>query len=208
MVDSADQVTACAWYRELRGYAQFSRLRLRHCPLASAPEWRDTLWGAVTRDIDSALRDGLHYAEVGGWAVVPERRRSSEPLILALATYALARICGGALTITTATTRHRSCEILGRIGGQPLALAGLTLPPYYDPRYGCDMRILRFDSRTPHPRYEPIVTLLESKLANVAVVARPYWPMMREPRRAPVSALVSHPQPAHTLGEPAIAVAN
>ena len=185
VLNAAGEPTACAWYREHRGGVQFGRLRLQQCPLAADPDWRDTLWHAVTRDITRAQQDGLSYAEVGGWAVAPESRRTPVPLLLALATYSLARLCGDALSITTATTRHASCEILSRIGGTELEFGGRVLPRYYDPRYQCEMQILRFDSRAPQRRYEGIVSRLEETLSDVTVVARPYWPMMRASRRAP-----------------------
>jgi len=183
LFDEADDLIACGWYREHHNRVEFSRLRLRHCPLATDPDWRDKLWSAVTGDIAQAHRDGLRFAEVGGWAVAEKSRCTVTPMLLALATYSLSRICGGAIGITTATTRHGSCDILSRLGGHPLNVRGEIVPRYYDSRYRCDMEILRFDSRMPHPRFEPFVAQLEERLAEVSVVARPYWPMMREPRR-------------------------
>ena len=191
LTNEVDDIIACAWYREHCSCVHFSRLRLRQCPLAAAPEWRDTLWAAVTDEIARARQDSLHYAELGGWAVAQNSRCTFEPLVLALATYSLARICGGALGITTATTRHASAHILARLGGAPLERDGVVIPPYFDPRYGCTMQILRFDSRAPSPKFAGIVALLAEKLSEVSVIARPYWPMMRDSRPTPISALVA-----------------
>jgi hypothetical protein len=177
MRDKLGRVSACVWYREYDNKVYFNRLRLKNCPLAHAPEWRDKLWKAVEAEIARARCDGLRYAEVGGWAVSNESRRTSEALVLALAAYSLGRICGGVLGITTATTRHDSSSILCRIGGRPLEVDGDTLPPYYDAQYKCVMEILRFDSRTPNTRFDGLVERLHEKFADVPVIARPYWPM-------------------------------
>jgi hypothetical protein len=83
----------------------------------------------------------------------------------------MGRIAGGALGITTATVRHSSSTILRRLGGSHLAAAGQTVPAYFDPRYNCEMELLRFDSRRPSAKYSGCIDLLHRKLANVLVVA-------------------------------------
>lgn len=177
--DSRGRVSGCTWYREHDNTVYLHRLRLRNCPLARTDEWRDRLWKAVEREIADSRRDGLRYAEVGGWAVSAESRCRSEGLVLALAAYSLGRICGGAIGITTATVRHGSSSILCRIGGRPLQVDGWTMPPYYDDQYRCVMEILRFDSREPSVRFRPLVDRLHERLADVPVIARPYWPLIR-----------------------------
>jgi hypothetical protein len=112
----------------------------------------------------------LAYAEVGGWAIAPERRCTPEALRLALSTYAIAQLLGGSRGITTATMRHHSSSILRRIGGRPLIFDGIELPPYYDPRYGCEMEILGFDSREPGRTYRPWVDQLRQRLPHVRVL--------------------------------------
>ena len=179
LVNPDGGIDACAWYREYDSRVDFDRLRVRHSALARAAEWRETLWRAVECHIAAARTEGLRYAELGGWAVAPERRSSTETLLLALATYGLSRVSGGALGITTATIRHRSSSILCRLGGQPLEIDGTVLPPYYDSQYDCMMEILRFDSRMPNARYTRLVEQLHGKLLETPVVARPYWPAMR-----------------------------
>jgi len=190
LMDPDGSLGACAWYREYDSLVYFDRLRVRHSALARSPEWSDVLWRAVEQQLADARRQGLRYAELGGWAVAPERRSSTETLLLALATYGLSRVHGGALGITTATIRHRSSSILCRLGGQPLEVDGTVLPPYYDPQYDCMMEILRFDSRSPNPRYNALVEQLHLKLFDTRVVARPYWPLMRSrcPEVPPVRA--------------------
>ena len=91
-----------------------------------------------------ARRAGLYYAELGGWAVSPERRCTSEGLILALAGYGLSRLLGGAIGITAANVTHASSSILRRLGGSYLEVDGTTIPAYYDPSYNTMIELLRF----------------------------------------------------------------
>ena len=100
--------------------------------------------------------------------------------MLALAAYSLGRLFGGALGLTTATVRHSSSAILRRLGGSHLQANGTFVPPYYDPRYQCDMELLRFDSRRPNPRFARLVDLLKERLTNVRVVTalRPAAPVV------------------------------
>ena len=165
------QLSSCVWYWQHDSGAGFEQLRVYNNPLRTAPEWSERLKGAVETELARDRRDRLRYAEVGGWAVAEESRCTAEGLLLALAAYSLGRIMGGALGITTATVRHSSATILKRIGGAPLGSDGVTLPPYYDPRYGCEMELLRFDSRHPDPRFSILVEMLQHKLADTAVIA-------------------------------------
>jgi hypothetical protein len=194
MFDSRGELTACAWYREHDNNVHFGRLRLRNCGLAQTGEWRDRLWYAVERELARARQEGLRYAELGGWAVANESRHHGDALLLALSTYTLARVLGGALGITTATTRHGSSRILARIGGRPLEFEGGVLPPYYDNQYRCVMELLRFDSRAPGVKFGRLVPQVHKQFPRVAVVARPYWPTAdRVDKPASVSGLLELP---------------
>jgi hypothetical protein len=172
ILDKVGNVSACVWYLSHEPNMPAAGLRVRHCPLARQAFWRDALWGAVESELACARRAGLGYAEVGGWAVTESSRRTSEGLVLALAGYSLGRLLGGTLGITTATVRHCSSTILRRLGGSELRLGERTIPPYHDPRYNCEMELLRFDSRHPNPKYAALVEMLTEKLSNVLVVAR------------------------------------
>jgi hypothetical protein len=164
------QLSSCAWYLKHED-AQFDQLRVRSCPLRDDKEWRAPVSLAVESELARARTEGVAYAELGGWAISTESRCSSEGLLVALATYGLSRVLGGALGMTTATVRHCSSTILKRLGGSPLEFEGAPLPSYFDARYGCEMELLRFDSRRPSAKYERQVEMLEHKLANVAVIA-------------------------------------
>lgn len=79
--------------------------------------------------------------------------------------------CLGSCTgVATATFRHGSAPILRRIGLRPLSADGVELPPYFDPRYGCQMQVLRFDSRFPNPKYREMVAEFRSSLTTAPVI--------------------------------------
>jgi hypothetical protein len=172
MLNKDGDVSACAWYLEHPTNVSLQHLRARHCPLTRVDEWRDKLRIAVESEIQRARRDHLRYAEVGGWAVAKGCRCSSEGLLLALAAYSLGRALGGALGITTATVRHSSSTILRRLGGSNLEFGGFTVPSYFDPKYNCEMELLRFDSRRPNAKYNGLIELIRIGLSNVSVVAK------------------------------------
>ena len=168
MVDERQRVTGCAWYLEHDNSATVDDLRVRHSPLARMTEWRDQLWKGVESELARARRAHIRYAEVGGWAVSKTSRCTSEGLVLALAGYSLGRLRGGCLGITTATVRHCSSSILRRLGGAPLEADGAAVPSYYDPRYKCEMEILRFDSRHPKAKFGRLIESLQQKMATCA----------------------------------------
>jgi len=172
MVDSQRRVTGCAWYLEHDNGVRVEDLRVRRSPLARTPASRKHLWKSVEAELERARSERLRYAEVGGWAVSKNSRCTSEGLVLALAGYSLGRICGGCLGITTATVRHCSSTILRRLGGASLEAEGAPVPTYFDPRYGCEMELLRFDSRHPEPKFGNLVERLRERMGTVQVIAR------------------------------------
>ena len=173
LLDKDQRMTACASYLEHDNTVAFDQLRARQCPLTREPEWRSTLVTAIESELARARRERLQYVELGGWAVSEESRGTAGPLALALAVYGFSRRAGGALGITTATFRHCSATILKRLGGARFEVNGVTLPPYYDPRYRCMMEMIRFDSRRPNPKYIRLIDQVRDTLANITVVARP-----------------------------------
>jgi hypothetical protein len=191
MVDEQQRIDACVWYMEHPSTVAVDRLRVRNCPLAHDSASRPALWKAVEAELDRARSERIGYAELGGWAVSERSRCTSEGLVLALAGYSLGQLLGGALGMTTATVRHCSSTILRRLGGSDLKAGTETIPSYYDPRYKCEMELLRFDSRRPNAKYKGLVDVLCEKLSEVMVisptartVAQPPYRMLR-----PVTAL-------------------
>jgi hypothetical protein len=179
LLDTKHRVKACALYLEHDTSVSFEDLRVRRCPLAVDEEWRFKLRKAIHAELARARRDGLQFVELGGWAVSEESRGTAGPLALALAVYGFSRRCGGALGMTTATERHCSSTILKRLGGSRFEIDGTTLPPYFDPRYRCMMEMIRFDSRTPNPKYAHLIEEARKKVARVLVIARPDAPALQ-----------------------------
>jgi hypothetical protein len=177
MIDSNGCVDGCIWYMAHEATVAPDRLRVKRSPLADEPAWRDTLRDAVNQELATAQKEGVGICEVGGWAVDERNRCTSEGLVLALGSFSLANMLGGAICLTTATVRHCSSTILRRLGGSHLQAGDRVLPPYYDPRYQCEMELLRFDSRRPSAKYLHLIALLKDRLAEVLVIAPSHQPI-------------------------------
>jgi hypothetical protein len=173
LLNKEGRLCASALYLEHDNNVTFEQLRARQCPLTQDPEWRPTLVNSIEVELARARREQLQFVELGGWAVSEETRGTSSALAFALAVYAFSRRAGGALGMTTATFRHCSATILKRLGGARFEADGVTLPPYYDPRYRCMMEMLRFDSRKPNPKYVYLIDRVREVLAGITVIARP-----------------------------------
>lgn len=171
MTDGCGRIRSCALYLLHDRGASFHDLRSRHCPLVKDPDWHDKVIGAVQSEMDRAERDGLRFAELGGWAIQKERRGTAEGLMMALTTYGLSQMLGGALGITTANVAHSCSAILRRLGGAFLEHEGTTIPAYFDPRYNTQIDLLRFDSRRPSSKYAQMIEMVKQTMSNVTVVA-------------------------------------
>lgn len=163
-------VVGCTRFLQHDCNVTFQQLALHDSVLS-----RDRIWGsrlriAVETEIAKARRAGLSYVEIGGWVVAEESRHSGEALRTAITNYALARLLGGSLGISTATVRHNAVSMLRRIGGKCLEINGSSIPRYYEPRHGCEMEILCFDSRSPGSKYEPLVEQLRDRLSVTPVI--------------------------------------
>jgi len=148
----------------------FSSLGVSKSALADSDIWNRKLRAAIEHEKRIAKRREAAFYEVGGWAICEDLRRTTEGIRLALAAFALAQILGPAVGIATATVRHHSAGVLRRTGGRSLYVGETELPRYYDPRYGCDMEILRFDSAAPDPRFQPWISQLRTEMSEVDVI--------------------------------------
>jgi hypothetical protein len=172
MIGKEGEVTACVWYLAHSNTTSPTKLRSAHSPAGRRRESCEVFWKALNLELSRAREHGLGYVEIGGWAVTKESRCTSEGLVLALAAYGLGRILGGALGVTTATVRHSSSTILRHLGGSRLEADGVEVAPYFDPKYQCEMELLRFDSRRPNAKYADLIELLKEKLADALVIGR------------------------------------
>jgi hypothetical protein len=170
MLDEDQKVTGCIWYLEHDTPVAMDDLRVRTCPLAGDGEWGHRVRRAVDAEIDRADRKRLAYGEVGGWAV-SQHHRPADGLLLVVACYSLIRVLGNALGVTMATTRHSSATILRRIGLARFEVDGQILPLYHDPKYDCEMELLRFDTEHPSPQYEHVVEAVRERLPYAATMS-------------------------------------
>jgi hypothetical protein len=171
-LDGNGEVCGCTRYLAHQNTISFAGLGVRHSALAKCDQWGQRLRSAVEQELQLARRRDFAYVEMGGWALREDVRCSTEAIRIALGAYALARNLGGAVSVTTATARHCSSSILRRIGGQPMAVGRTELPSYYDPRYKCEMTILRFESDRPNPRYEAWIEQIREELLTAPVICR------------------------------------
>jgi hypothetical protein len=170
MTDETGRVRSCALYLLHENPSTVQELRLRNCPLVKRAESRHKVTVAVESAMAEAKRAGLRFAELGGWAISKDRRGSPEGLMMALATYGLSRMLGGAIGITTANVAHSCSSILRRLGGSYLEFEGAPISSYFDPKYNTEIDLLRFDSRCPSPKYAELIEVVMRKLTNVSVV--------------------------------------
>ena len=183
-LDSQGKVCACLRFLEETG-AKFDELCVRHSAVAHCPTWGRKFRRAIEFQMSRAQADRLRFGEVGGWAISEARRWTVEALRVILATYGLLQLLGGCTGVATATLRHESALILRRIGLWPMAVEGVTLPPYYDDRYHCQMEVLQFDSRLPNSKYINWILELGSYLSTTPVICpeRAPEPLFHSPLR-------------------------
>jgi hypothetical protein len=185
-LDDAGRVAACTRYLAHDNTVGFTRLGVAHTPLVADGDRRPKLERAVEGELARARRLGYRYVEMGGWAITEQLRCTTEAVRMVVTIYALARMMGGALGISTVTTRHASSSILRRLGGAPLTCESEEVPAYYDPNYGCEMEILRFDSDHPSETYEPAIRRCHAALARTPVIV-PETADVRIPMLAPLA---------------------
>ena len=172
VMDAQRRVSSCMWYHRHENTSSVEQLRAWSCALARREEWRDRLRRAIESELRRARLELVHYAEAGGWAVSEAGRLTCEGVLHPLGAYALSRIFGGGLGLSTATVRHSSASILQRLGLKRMQVEGLEVAPYYDPHYECEMELLQFDTRRPSPRYLGAIEMLQQKLMETPVIAR------------------------------------
>lgn len=158
------QVLGCARYRAVD--TRFGDLTVSRSALASSTRFGPLLKTVVESDLRCASEQKVRYGEAGMWALSPEVRHSAAAVNLALMTFVLAEYLGGGRGITTATTRHGSSSILRRLGGYH----GHNLPAYYEPRYGCNIEVIFFNSKALKERHAARLDKLRAQFQNIDFV--------------------------------------
>jgi predicted GNAT family N-acyltransferase len=172
-----DTTIGCARYLVHSNTIAPENLGIFQSSIAWHREWGAKVRLAVEADLKRAREHNLSYVEIGGWALCEKWRGTRAALEILTASYALAPLWGGCLASCTATVRHRSASILRRVGGSSFEVAGEALPPYDDPRYGCTMELLRFDSRSPAERFVPLINQLQTAMAYASTIRRAACPL-------------------------------
>lgn len=161
---SAGYILGSSRYRVIEN--GFEELSVSGSALAFSQEYGPSLKTAVERHIQRAALSDIQYGEAGMWALRAQARCSTAAVTIALMTFALAKALGGGSGITTATTRHGSSTILQRLGGSTFP----GLPPYYEPKYGCVIQVVHFDSVNLNTRYRSRMRRAEEELVNCDVI--------------------------------------
>jgi hypothetical protein len=172
-LDKNEIVVACIRYFAHEPGVRFSELSVASSHIARSAEFGPRVREAVETELDCAKRRGFWYVELGGWAVCESLRCSTEAIRTLLTVYALSQVRGGAVGLSSATTRHHSSSILRRIGGRSLKASGGEVSPYYDAQYACEMELLSFDSDCPNERYAAWIRDCREALHRIPVVVGP-----------------------------------
>ena len=178
LLENDDRICGCIRYRECRNDVSYSQLSLASSALARCDEWGDRFQLAVQGEVALARAIDLPFVELGGWALAESVRGTSEAVRMALATYALSQMLGGAVGTSTAR-QSGSSPVLKKIGGRSLEYNGGPLPTYYDPMYRCAIEVLRFYSWAPNPRFYSWIEEIKAELRELpvfmGVVGRHEW---------------------------------
>lgn len=185
-LDTNGQVSGCSRYSPYPETVSFRDLGVAKSALAINPRWGKLLQSAVNDEISLAKNLNIGFGEVGGWALGRELRFTLEALRIALGTYGLAGLLGEAIVLSTATVRNCSASILKRLGGVPVDASGFSLPRYHEPKYNCEMEILRFDSRFPADRFKEWINAIRMQMIDVPVVCSHLGYPSTSPRRAEI----------------------
>lgn len=169
-LDRDQRVAACARLVLHDGTASYSDLTVSRTALAKTPGWGERLRAAVEGELYSAKERSLSCAELGGWAIAPALRHTTEALRTMLSLYILSERLGGVIGITTAR-RACSAPILRRIGGRSVEADGVPMPAYFDPQYRCEVEVIRFDSTQPISKFERMMTALRDHFTDIPVIA-------------------------------------
>ena len=198
-LDERGKVAACTRYLPHSNGVSFDDLTVSRSAVAQSESWGRAFRIAVEAELSLARNRRCSYVEMGGWVISEALRCTTEAVRMVLAAYSLAQLFGGALGISTVTTRHGSSSILRRIGGGSLIARGAELPPYFDPYYKCEMEMLRFDSERPNPRYRSWIEDCRSHLETVPVICAKSGDSTLEKIRVAIMERFQHTSEVSTL---------
>lgn len=161
--DACGSIKGCVHARLHHPTGDFSDFALSRSALATDPDLGETLYGALQAEVRMAQELQIPLLEVGGLALDESLRGSPAILQMVFAVYGLARTLGGAIGISTVTTRHRASCVLRKLGGRSLEHNGREILPYFDPQYRCTMEVLKFYSWDHGARHESRFSAIEKQ---------------------------------------------
>lgn len=142
----------------------YPRLRIASSSAARCGEWARHVQHAVESELTHARENGWAIIEPGGWVVDKHLRGTPEAISIAVAAFAWAQILGDSIGFLTATEKHGSATILRRLGGRKLEARGRTIPGYFEPAWGCNAELLRFDTNSLNPHFRSALALARCRL--------------------------------------------
>ncbi len=147
----------------------FSRLRIASSSAARCPVWAREVHHAVESELTHARLNGLAVIEPGGWVIDEGLRGGCEAVSIAIGAFAWAQILDDCIGFLTATAKHGSATILRRLGARNLQARGQTIPGYFEPAWGCNAELLRFDTNSLNPRFEAALVSARRQLSTSLV---------------------------------------
>jgi hypothetical protein len=147
----------------------FPRLRIASSSAARCPVWALDVRDAVESELTHARRKGFAIIEPGGWVIDEDLRGGREAVSIALGALAWAQILDDCIGFLTATAKNGSAAILRRLGASHLQAHGQTIPGYFEPAWGCNAELLRFDTNSLSPRFEAAMVSARCQLSNSLV---------------------------------------
>jgi len=177
------RVAGCARILVHPRNVRFPGLRIASSSIARHSTWGPHVKDAVESELDLARLHEMTPIEPGGWVVDEDLRGTREALSIAISAFAWCRILGNCLGFLTATVRNGSAGMLRRLGARGLPMGGAVIPACFEPAWGCNMELLRFDTSSLNPRFDNALCAAQLGLLRSLVVSDEAPPLLGSMRR-------------------------
>lgn len=108
----------------------------------------------------------------GGLFISPAWHHSGLGMALGMAAVAWTRLHGSRMSVSFASVEGTVAQYFELLGAKPVTtLAGQPLPPFKVPGYDIRVRIVHFDTASPHPNIETGVQAMQRRLASMQAMA-------------------------------------
>ena len=148
---------------------EFQELRIATSSVARCSPWSRHVRSAVESELTRARMNGMTTIEPGGWVVGEDNRGTGGAVSIAIGAFAWAQILGQCHGFLTATVKHGSSSILRRLGGRRLQTGDRTIPGYFEPAWGCNVELLRFDTNSLNPRFGAALASARNRVLHAPV---------------------------------------